>query len=417
MKIWIIQTGEPLQIDGEYKRSMRAVNLTNYFLKKGHDVTLWSSAFSHKDKKHRTRNFKKEFINKKLKINLVPSPGYKYNIGIGRLFDHFVLGINFLRWVLKTPKNLLPEFVFIGYPPIEISFFMSLYFKLLRIPFCIDIKDQWPHIFIKNFSSSKKFLFKLFIYPYFLAARHSMQHANFLTSISPTFLEFFENFSKNFSPNNKVLYLLPDKINLDSNSFKDSYYWWEKEIGIDIKKRNKIIFAGSMINRSFEFDDLLFALNSQKIKNLDLEFVICGTGQDKNEIQKKFSSFKNVFFPGWVDLNHLITLKNLSLAYLAPYKNIDEYQMSIPNKIFDGLYFGLPIITGLKGEVENLIKKHKVGYFCETKVDWINNIRTCVKDMEERNKFSENGKNLFNSKFNPDIVYGNFVRFIEKNYK
>ena len=47
MKIWILQTGEFLQIDKDKGRPMRAINLSEYFLKRGHSVNLLSSDFSH----------------------------------------------------------------------------------------------------------------------------------------------------------------------------------------------------------------------------------------------------------------------------------------------------------------------------------------------------------------------------------
>ena len=65
MKIWILQTGEFLQIDKDKGRPMRAINLSEYFLKKGHSVNLLSSDFSHQLKLHR---------NKKLTVkNLEPN--------------------------------------------------------------------------------------------------------------------------------------------------------------------------------------------------------------------------------------------------------------------------------------------------------------------------------------------------------
>ena len=53
MKIWILQTGEPLHIDKSGLRPMRAMNLSNALIEKGHDVVLWSSDFDHFSKKHR----------------------------------------------------------------------------------------------------------------------------------------------------------------------------------------------------------------------------------------------------------------------------------------------------------------------------------------------------------------------------
>ena len=56
-------------------------------------------------------------------------------------------------------------------------------------------------------------------------------------------------------------------------------------------------------------------------------------------------------------------MKKLSIATLAPYRSTSDFKMSIPNKIIDSLYFGLPIITSLKGEVENIIKNIMLDIF------------------------------------------------------
>ena len=82
MIVWILQTGEPLHSDDGSPRSMRAMNLANALVNKGHDVILWSSGFYHQEKRHRSRIFEKIHINNKLEIRLIPSPGYKRNVSI-----------------------------------------------------------------------------------------------------------------------------------------------------------------------------------------------------------------------------------------------------------------------------------------------------------------------------------------------
>ena len=59
MRVWILQTGEPLHCDGGNPRPMRAMNLSNTLVALGHEVVLWSSAFFHQEKKHRSKKFKK----------------------------------------------------------------------------------------------------------------------------------------------------------------------------------------------------------------------------------------------------------------------------------------------------------------------------------------------------------------------
>ena len=53
MEIWIIQTGEPLHCDDDNSRPMRAMNLANFMIERGHKVVIWSSDFYHQKGKHR----------------------------------------------------------------------------------------------------------------------------------------------------------------------------------------------------------------------------------------------------------------------------------------------------------------------------------------------------------------------------
>ena len=51
MNILIFQSGEPLHIDGGNPRPMRAMNLANKLVEKGHTVIILSSRFYHQEKK------------------------------------------------------------------------------------------------------------------------------------------------------------------------------------------------------------------------------------------------------------------------------------------------------------------------------------------------------------------------------
>ena len=57
--IFIWQSGEPLQIDKGKHNPMRAINLSEYLLKKNFKVTLISSNFDHTYKKFRFKGLYK----------------------------------------------------------------------------------------------------------------------------------------------------------------------------------------------------------------------------------------------------------------------------------------------------------------------------------------------------------------------
>ena len=125
--VWILQTGEPLHTDGGNPRPMRAMNLANALISSGHKVVIWSSSFSHQEKKHRVNKSENVILNEQLEIRFTHSPGYKRNIGFGRLYDHLILAKNLHR-LLKIEQTY-PDVAFIGFPPIETSFVMSHWLK------------------------------------------------------------------------------------------------------------------------------------------------------------------------------------------------------------------------------------------------------------------------------------------------
>ena len=125
-------------------------------------------------------------------------------------------------------------------------------------------------------------------------------------------------------------------------------------------------------------------------------------------VKKSFLNCNNVFFVGWVDYSKIITLAELSIASIAPYKNIENYQYNLPNKIIDSLSLGKPVITPLKGAMEELINKEQIGYVYDDSGP--NNLLIILKNMiNDKNRvkmMSSNAKLYYNKKLS-----------YEKNYK
>jgi hypothetical protein len=228
MKVWIFQSGEPLHIDKENARPMRAMNLANALAEKEHNVVIWSSSFYHQKKFHRTKLFKKIIVNKKLEIRLVPSPGYKKNISIKRLFDHFMLAYN-LKKKLDIEKTL-PDVAFVGYPPIETAFIMTSWLKKKKIPYLLDIKDQWPLIFIESSPKILQPLIKLILLPYFFLAKKTFKQSPAICTMSKNFLDW----SLKFSNRKKNKFDIVAPLTSPDYKFKNleekhAYSWWLKK--------------------------------------------------------------------------------------------------------------------------------------------------------------------------------------------
>ena len=413
MNIWILQTGEPLHSDGENARPMRAMNLANKLIENGHSVTLWSSAFSHQIKSHRTKTYKKIKISNKLQIRLVPSPGYKKNISFSRFYDHCVMGWNLYRQ-LKLEKKY-PDIAFIGFPPIEVAYAMSYWLKKRRIPYLLDIKDQWPHIIVKSFPYFIRPFARILLFPYFLIAKKTMKNAKAISAHVPGYIDWALNFSKKErSDNHKSFPLTVPKDNMEDELLITATKWWNDK-GIFKNDSFKLIFIGSF-SRAFEFDQIFDA--SKRLSNIKHEFIICGNGDRDKELRSKAENYNNIQIIGWIDRPKILALSKIADASIAPYKNTKDFVVSIPNKIIDSLMLGLPIFSSLKGEVASLIKNHNIGYFYENDEQLGKHIKYHIqKDKSFHNQISENANNLYLSKFEFNKVYDELCLHIENIIK
>ena len=415
MKIWVLQTGEPLHIDAGSPRPMRGMNISNYFVMKGHEVILWSSCFYHQEKKHRSLQFKSININNNLTINLIPSPGYKKNIGLGRLWDHFILAYN-LKKILSSNEFDHPDFAFIGYPPIEIGFVMINWLQNKKTKIVLDIKDQWPEYFIANLPKKFRRIGRLILSPYFIISKQMMRKVDGICSMTNTYKNWAKNFSK--TKDKKWDYVLP----LTSKKLKPN----NKEIELarnslikkGLQKNKKIIsFVGSL-SKAFNFEPIQKAIRKLSKERDDFLFIICGDGDDSSHIKYLFKDQKNVKFFGWINLIEIIVLFDISLASMAPYKNYKNFNLNVPNKIVDSLANDLLFITSLKGEVEQLVDLYNVGFICdENPQSWYNAFLKVLDTPYIKNEFATRCRLLYEKKFDCNNNYLNYISEIEKKMK
>ena len=76
--------------------------------------------------------------------------------------------------------------------------------------------------------------------------------------------------------------------------------WWS-DYGIQKNENLKIAFVGSF-SRAFNFDFIFQAAKYFEEKNLLVEFIICGQGEQGNKMQLQAQDTKNVKIIKWIDI-------------------------------------------------------------------------------------------------------------------
>lgn len=411
LNVWILQTGEPLHSDGPGARPMRAINLANALVQAGHNVVLWSSTFYHQEKSHRHHDGRDLIISPRLRIRLIDSPGYSRNIGLGRLWDHFVLARNLSKKLHETSE--CPDLAFIGYPPIETAYVMSKWLSKNFIPYIVDVKDQWPEIFVKPLPAILKPLGRLILWPYFYLGRQAMKRATGISAMASGFLDWSIGFAGRARNQNDCVVPLTAPIGSASEERLTSAGKWWEEKGVFPDETFRISFIGSHTT-AFDMDPVWVAAAHLMKRGAKVQFVICGDGPCSEEWQRKAVGLNNVIFPGWIDQDKISSLYSRSSLGLAPYKNTEDFVMSVPNKVIDVLSARVALLSSLSGEVKKLIEDHDVGFFYgQNKTSLEDAIIPLLGDSMRIQSFSDNAHSLYRSKFSYEEVYGNLVKNIE----
>ena len=415
MRVWIIQTAEPMHIDHGSVRSMRAMNLADALVDSGHEVIIWTSAFMHSTKTHRTRFFKTHKINSKLNINLIPSIGYKKNISIKRIIDHIQLALN-LRFRLKNNLNDSPDIVFIGYPPIEISFLTVNLFSKKNIPTVVDVKDLWPTIFLEFCPDFFRPILRIILSPYYFMAKSTFKKVDYLSAMSQEYIDWIHKFSKRKSKNIDLITPLTSKLrNNSALELFQAEKWWSN---FNVSKKNirRFCFVG-YFNSMYDFKIIKELALKYLEEKVDCQFVLCGSGGEAFvKVKKLFSGIDNVIFPGWIDPPKIEYLSQCCVGSIMPYKNIENFKLNITNKVSDSLAYGLPIITTLEGALKKLIEENEIGFYCseKSKEDLYSCSKLILDNKELRKKFSFNARKLYIKNFECKTVYDNLVHSLER---
>lgn len=124
------------------------------------------------------------------------------------------------------------------------------------------------------------------------------------------------------------------------------------------------IYAGNIghVNNSF----LLFraAIELIQLNRKDIIIVLVGSGQQKEELINKArdEKVKNFLVLDLMPKIELVNLLQNSIASIIPLINNPIFNTSSPNKLFESLACGIPVIQTTQGWIKDLLEQAECGY-------------------------------------------------------
>ena len=386
---------------------MRAINLSEALANRGHDVVLWSADFDHFTKQHRFGKQAKVRISKNLEIRLIPSRGYKSHFGVARLFDHAQLGIN-LRRMLRG--EIPPNVAFVGYPPIEPAWVMIKWLNHRNTPSILDVKDAWPEILLRAFPKTLQKVASILLIPYFIIMRSTFKNATYLSSISKPFLDWaLNNAGRNVNNLDSVNFLTGNRTDFTEAEIRAAENYWDS-LGIKANNAFRCSYIGTLTN-SLNFERVIEAATVS-----NLEIVIAGAGPNENSLKKASDPYPNVRVTGWINSAQAFVLASRSTFMLAPYADLEDFKLSLPNKFLDAMSHSRPILTSLPGFASKFIEENGIGRSYSNSEP--NSLKSLIEyyiyHLDDVIAMGLKAGNLFEQQYSGQIVYSQLIETLLK---
>ena len=294
------------------------------------------------------------------------------------------------------------DLVIVGFPPVEVGFITILWCKLRKIPSVLDIKKTGGQTY---FGPEKKgllsALLKAIFYPWILAKNYAFRSADQVTTISYDFLKWVYESGREPSENDQIGYLVPPRQKVSEPD--------QARISRTGITRLKFVFIGSL-SEIYDFSIVNEIIGWSQKSGITCEFVIAGSGEPLVGLQAQFRSFPNVSFPGWVDQKQIDQIYKEADFCIAPYRNLEDFNASLPNKVIESICNGVPVISTLGDDFQSLVRDYEVGFSLNHDASVSTFLNKIIIDPEAHERMRQNCRNVAALLFDFEIMAAKMSR-------
>jgi len=200
----------------------------------------------------------------------------------------------------------------------------------------------------------------------------------------------------------------------DKGAIREAEKFWGKH-GVSENNNEFTACYFGVLSRQRELETVIEAARRLKKLNKPLRFVLCGSSDNLSYYKELAKGCENVIFPGWIGKAEIRTLMIMSSVGLAPYPSNKNYIANIPYKPSEYLSAGLPIVSSLKGALEELLRTHNCGVTYENgnADELVSILITLYENPERLKEMSKNAYALYKEKFVAEKVYDEMISYLE----
>jgi len=412
IRVWLVTTGEPFPMAGSDRRLMRAGMLAKHLASRGHEVTWWTSAFDHLEKRHLSRSSTAVEWLPGVTLRLVRALGYRRNVSLARMVDHWLVARRFEELAEAAAP---PQLILASMPTIDLAHAATRIGTRYGIPVVLDIRDLWPDVYLELVPEWMRPVASVAVGVLRRGVRSACKSAFAITGNAPNFVEWGLRLGTR-APNRYDRYF-PFGYSLPQASEERTaaarQFW--RDHGLS-RQHDELVgcYFGSIGYQS-DFETIIEAARMLSGSSVKFRMVFCGTGDRLEELRHKAADVPEVVFTGWVEQPEILELMSIAQFGVAAYWSHSGYVGNLPNKPIEYLAGGLPVVTCLSGFLSDFITEHRCGfsYDAEDPGSLARLIQRLAGNRQQLQNASKNAREIFQRSFDVNVVYDSMVGYLE----
>ncbi|HVG20861.1 MAG TPA: glycosyltransferase family 4 protein [Blastocatellia bacterium] len=322
---------------------------------------------------------------------------------IGRLFSFISFAASSIVKALGAGKV---DLVMGTSPPIFQAASAWLVAALRRRPLLLEIRDLWPEFAIDMGILKNPVLIRLSRW----LERFLYSRATHLLVNSPAYVDYLRG--KGVPPSK--ITLLPNGV--DPQMFDPAGDGNGLRRKLDLDGKFVVVYAGA-IGPANDLGVLLDAASGLR-EEQRIRFLIVGDGKERRRLQAQAEAhqLENVMFVGAQpkqEMRHYLASADACVAIL---QNIRMFRMTYPNKVFDYMAAGRPVLLAIDGVIRQVVEAARAGIYVPPgdPEALAEAVRHLAANVEEREAMSRRGRSYVEKHFNRADQSGQFTRLLEK---
>jgi glycosyltransferase involved in cell wall biosynthesis len=300
-----------------------------------------------------------------------------------------------------------PDLIFATSTPLTVGVPGYIAAKLKRVPFVFEVRDIWPDCFIQSGTvTGKELSIRLLTW----LEKFIYKHAAKILLVSHGFEKRL--IERGFPPEKMKTILL----GADGNIFRDvkpNYEFLDR-----YELRNKIIavYTGAHgITNRLEY--VIEAAECTKDRT-DIAFLLIGGGSEKNKLKElaKEKAMKNIVFADPVSKAQLPRILAVCHIGLVIFNYGGKPRPLTPNKIFDYMFSGLPLVLNYEGSTIELVRADNSGILVHptNSEDLAEKVKMLADNPQLREELGQNGRQAAQKKYDRKIIADQLIGTFEE---